>query len=235
MPAPRRVIRNDFTKSWDLNGTTSYGTNAGIDYSAYQKLVIECSVLLDVPKSGDSVIAELSTNYGAVTDGFALIRLSAGKIEVGYRDGGGFSAWDSNEIQIGQWTHIIGVLDKTRVAAEGAKVYVNSALSGALLLSTATTGGAFGNRAFYMGARAGTSLFTDGKIKQLRIFTHTGTFNADDAKSLYTNVIPAHFTKLNDWIGEDAGTTATDTGSLLKNLTLSNVTYSTRCPSKTRT
>lgn len=232
--SPRLVIRNNYTQSWALNGSTSYGTNAGIDYSAYNKLAFDFFIYRRLA-TGDSIVGELSTNYVSFTDSFGLISIAGPKIEFGWRDASGFCAWDSARIPTNEWVHVEGFMDRTVPSNQGCKVYIRGILSGAQILSTSAGGGTFGNRAFYMGSRAGASLFTNGLIKDLRICTFTGTYSTADAVSFYKNAVPSNFTVLNRWLGEDAGTTAVDSGSLGKNLTLSNVTYSPNVPCKLRT
>lgn len=226
---PRMTISNRFTKSWSFNGTSSSGTNAGIDYSANNKLVVSffCYLTTRTPLTLQ-VIFELSTNANSVNDGFGIYRdTTNGDIYAAYHDAGGYSLWGvtSNSLPQRRWVHVSVVMDKTLSAATGVKMYIDGVLTGANSLSTATTGGFFGNRAVYVGSRAGASSWFPGNLKDMMIHSFTGTFSADDAKTLYQLGTPTNCTLLDEWLGEDVSTTAVDTGSKLKDLTLSNVTY----------
>ena len=231
--ASARQVILPFTKSWSFNGTSSGGSNAGIDFSAKNKIVVDAFVRLGA-NGANGVLAELTTNTNSFTDGFVLSQATTNKITANYKDGSGYCSWTSATVPLNTWVHVLVVLDKTLSNTTGVKIYINGVLSGANDIATAATGGFFGNRPFYVGARAGTSIFFSGLMKNLRVHSFTGTFGASDAIAILQSTAPSNFTLLDKWVGEESGSTATDTGSNLKDLTLSNVAYSTDAPCKAR-
>lgn len=237
--AKRYAINNAYTKSWQANGASSYGTNAGIDYSTTNKLIVDFWFNTAIPPTGANfaIYFELSTNYNLVADSFAIFNDSAtNRLSAAYRDGGGYSYWISNPNPFNNsWRHGLIVLDKSLAANVGVKTYVNGLISGSNSLASATTGGNFGNHDVYAMARAGVSNFYNGFMKDLHVRSFSGTFTDLNALEIFQGANPTGISILDEWLGEDAGTTAVDSGSKAKDLTLSNVTYSTNVPCKLRT
>ena len=75
---------------------------------------------------------------------------------------------------VGEWTHIVGIFDKSLSTTE-AKGYFNGVLDG----TTSTDPGEdrnntnnFGNQPIYIASRAGSSLYFNGLIDDVRIYDH---------------------------------------------------------------
>jgi hypothetical protein len=230
----RLAIRNSYTKSWAFNGTSSRAINAGIDYSAYNKLVFDFFFnVADI--SALFMVLELSNNSGVRTDAFYLDwNEQTQKLFAVQTITGGYSAWASSSLVLNRYYHVQMVLDRSLPTNVASKIYINGVLSGANTTAIGTIVGNFANSSFNVGARAGSSLFLKGMIKDLRASTFTGSYSTDNALTLYQDLIPSNVTVLNHWLGEDAGTTAVDSVGG-KNLTLTNITYSSNIPCKTRT
>lgn len=233
---PRRSIR-PYTKSWLFNGTSSLLTNAGIDFSSQSRVIIDGFLRFETqPVNG--MIVELSTDNNLINDGFYLYSNNAFLIG-GYKDAGGICQWQTSKLALKQWYHFTIVIDRNLPATTGSKIYINGVLSGAILTSTATTGGTFGNYPFYIGSRGGVLLRlpAGSLLKDVRISTKGTTVTAQDISEIYQNAVPSSFTVLDEWLGEDTGATpatAVDTGTFGKNLTITNTLFSKDTPTKPR-
>jgi hypothetical protein len=228
--ASQRLVIRPYTKTWAFNGINSCASCAALNLSAYNKIAIDFFLKIDAT-TNNPMILELSANSAANNDCFYLdFNESATysyKLLAVQKVAAGYSGWASAQLHLRSFMHVILVMDRALPSATATKIYINGVVSGSSAASTADPTGNFGNRSFNVGARnGGASLQLRGNIKDVRICTFTGSFIANDALSIYQNIIPTNFTDLNRWLGEDAAGTATDSvGST--NLTLTNTTYDT--------
>lgn len=236
---PRRAIR-PYTKSWQVNASTSLGTNAGIDYSPYSRLIVDFWYLRNgAQASPGGVVIESSANPSAVNDAWSVFISTAGQIQLFYHDASGTALWSSAVIPINRWVHLVCVFDKNLAVASSVKTYVDSVISGAITAATAASGGVFGNYVLNTFFRSGVAAMgpNGSKLKDLRIHTKSSTVTAQDVIDIYNNAPPATMTKLNHWMGEDTGGTpgtAVDQGTLGKNLTITSTLFSPEVPTSYR-
>lgn len=223
-----------YTRSWLFDGTTSYGTNAAIDYSTRSRLVLDLwFFVVTAPVNG--FLCELSVNGGITNDCFYMYS-NARTLIAGFKDVGGISAWQSARFPLNRWIHVSHCLD-TNLASAGlrSQININGVVSGAAITTTSTGGGTFSNQPFFVGARGGTSLRLPAGtcIKDLRVSGPAQAITPDDVRGLYLdNALPSGFTLLNKWKGEDDGSTpgtAVDSAGG-KNLTFTATTYSPAVP-----
>jgi hypothetical protein len=115
---------------------------------------------------------------------------------------------------------------------------LNGVSSGSLGTNTATGGTAFNSDTLSIDkASGGTGAGSiNCAVKDLRMFSFTGTWADTDAPAFYSGAIPTGYTILHRWIGEDASTNADDSVGT-SDLTLNaGVTYLTGdAPSLART
>ena len=234
----RQIINPSYTKDWQFNGSNAYfKTNATFDLSAVNKIVVDFWYQAST-NIGAQTIVELSSNYGAAADRFLISQIGGaglGGLTARMVTTGGEANWNATiSPQPFRWLHIMAVFDRSLAMATASRMFINGGLVGANVLATGTLSGNFANQTLNIGSTNGTTSFTQGNIKDVRIHSFTGTFSSDDALAFYQGLTPAGYTPIARWIGEDSSTTATD--SVGSNTgTLTNVTYGTGVPSKART
>lgn len=232
----RRIINPTYTKDWVLNGTSAYfKTNSTFDLSAVNKIVADFW-FQPSSSTGAQTLMELSSNYGAAADRFLVSQIGTSALLTARMvTTAGEANWNATVRPIpGQWIHVMAVFDRSLAMSLASRLFVDGGMIGSSVLATGTLSGNFANQTLNIGSTNGTTSFTNGNIKDVRIHSFTGTFTSDDAVKFYQGLTPSGYTPIARWIGEDSSTTATDSvGS--NTATLTNVTYGTDMPSKART
>ena len=174
----------------DFSGTSQYG-QCSRDFSAYSTLVVAGWVYFDTKAGGGDydMIWELTADYGANVGSFAFYYQGTGDtMVVAHKGNVGLSAATAGTLATGVWTHWVTVYDFTVSTNE-----VNIYRDGALQTVDRSTGnnnntGAFANSTFNLGGRNAASLFTDGKIERVGIWS--ADIGADAIVSLSRGVDP---------------------------------------------
>jgi hypothetical protein len=153
-----------------FQGTDDFMDVPAIDLSATKAITV-IGVFNSTVNATDQVIIEMSANYGSQTDSFILYRASDNLPLFGAEGNVGFVDAKTAFIQS---AHAVfaGVIDMSKALRE-VSVWKNGTFG--TLGNNSNNTGFFGNRALYMGARAGTSLFLTGDIAELMIFNRALT------------------------------------------------------------
>jgi hypothetical protein len=222
-----RVAIRPYTKSWDFNGSSSSGTNASLTLAAFDRLSVDFWIHIHSPSAGQ-ILLETSAFWFTNANSFVIYTDASGIVAGQSFNSSTGSRWATGVAYrpIGKWLHVCAVFDRTLAQNVATKVYVDGVVRGANDLATGTGGSAtFADRPVYVGARAGTSVWFNGHMKDLRICSFPSSFAAADAVTLYKDDrTPAGFTERFRWGGEDSAGTAVDSVGGA-NLTLSNVSY----------
>lgn len=235
-----RVTLRDYTSSPRWNGSTGSAQSvAAVDYSAYNKLVVDVWIN-PVSFATEQVIFEVGPAVVSTAGGFVLYAgwPVVGKLSliIGAGDGATYTTVTASIIpRFGKWSHVVAVFDRTASAATCLKVYVNGVLCTTAHTASYTPSGNFASgQKVNVGARAVTTKRFAGGIKDIRVHTFT-TFADADAVTLYAdNHTPAGFTLVDRWGLEETSSPAADSVRSA-NLTLTNLTFSDDVPYKART
>ena len=155
----------------DFNGINDdANTSASITYGT-DKLTF-CGWFYFDDITSTQVIMESSANWNSSSDSF-LIYLDAGAFFAGLRDNGAKYRVESiTAPSVGSWVHLAVLLDFSSATGRDVKIYVN-AVEQSTTISTnySPIARTFAAYKLYVGARGGTSLFFNGRIDDLRIYT----------------------------------------------------------------
>jgi hypothetical protein len=189
----------------ELDGNDDYAsTSSTLDLSSTDKVSVDFWFKPFVT-SQDMILTELSDNYNDYSDSFIIALTNTNKVEVShYTLAAGYCQWHSNDIlSANNWYHIAGTFDKS-LSSDECVGYINGITSGSYPNFNNNTSGNFGNRTFYIGARAGESYPTEGIIDDMHVYDYIRT-PAQIAWS-YNRGQPIGWWKLD----ECSGTTAND-------------------------
>lgn len=164
-----------------FDGTNDYATIASINLSAFNKMTV--AFWAKFTSIGDNIIFETSVNAGAAAGNFfiALNNSSfAGTVEVLCISSAGtpsthISDQTFPQASVGKWHHYVVGFDLT-VSGAGKIAFatvdgVQQVLTSRVATDT-TTGGVFSSSTpFYVMSRAGSSLFVNGSMQDLRLYT----------------------------------------------------------------
>lgn len=163
--------------SLDFNGTTDdLASDSTVNYGSNTKITVELWCFFD-STSGTRIIAESSANWTANGGSFAIAISGGTQLLVGITKG---TLRRSEQIAVpatGAWFHL-GLLLDLSVAGGDIKIYKDGTEQGTTIVDNQITGTSnFSDYVLYMGARASSSLWYDGKIDDFRIYSGDQTSN----------------------------------------------------------
>ena len=128
-------------------------------------------VVANITSGGDRVLFEYSTNINSFTDGFLLYRETGNSIAAALRGsaGGAGSNFVTTASVTSAATVISAVYDKA-LATNEVTAWLNGTSAGTRPQNLNNTG-AFGNRASFIGMRAGTTLPLAGDIAEILLYS----------------------------------------------------------------
>ena len=151
-----------------------------IDLSPYDQITIFSTFQADAWTDTD-ILWEYSANFNDETDAFVCLRSAGGPI-LGTAKGADYVQWGTTTSPAANTEYNLAVTyDRPANAIRG---YLNGILDGSETLSSMLNGN-FGNHTLFIGARAGTQLELDGRMKCFYIFGQV--FNSSQAAILSAN------------------------------------------------
>lgn len=160
-----------FGGALELDGTGDHAVISSLDLTATDQVTISFWIKPDTLSTSNDMLFELSPNQGSRTDSFLINFAASEQSEITMTGDVGLSAWKTlSPLPPDRWTHLVAVFDKSLSALE-TKAYVNGSLDGGNIFGNADNTNNFGNQNLYIGSRAGTVEFFDGKIDEIMIFS----------------------------------------------------------------
>jgi hypothetical protein len=171
-----------FSGGFLCNGASVIETENTLDLSAENQITVSCWFKAYDTNVGKNIL-EFSANFNSQTNAFVL-STSGGTITAGYKDAGGYTTRDTSfTVASGAVYFIVATYDRTQSGADIVQLYVDTIDVGVASLSDGTGGGFFGNHDLYVGSRAGTSLFLNGVVEDIRVYS--GIMESSTRTSLY--------------------------------------------------
>ena len=152
-----------------FNGSQSLKTNSNFLINSDK---ISVSFWVKTSQTNVAIIAELSSNsdntnafYVALNNAIVNHLSLRDRIDSNYN----FSTSPHN---IGDWNHIVCIIDRSLPIANECYIYVNKILSSTVFVTSGEVNGNFGLFPLFIGQRAGSSLGFNGQMKFLKIFNY---------------------------------------------------------------
>ena len=163
-----------------FDGINDFGATASsIDLTAYKKIVVEGLFYFNAFGNGDNMAFETGTAYGPAGSFHFDPNASApsGKI-LSYLDGstGNLNSAAYNRPSAAAWHYVAAVYDMNQSTNE-ISLYIDGILQTETSrpVTLNNTDYKFGNLPMYLMSRAGTSLYTQGKMQHLAIYSDLGS------------------------------------------------------------
>jgi hypothetical protein len=167
-----------------FDGSSNYITVPGLDLTGTN--VITVSFWLNTTYvSDDDIILETSANSNFNAGAFKVIANGSGenRFWVDLVGNVGKSSGDTADYSDNTWRHFAVVMDMGRPTNEVSHIYMNGVDWPLQHSYDSNNNGNFGNYTLYMMSRAGSSLFADGLLDDVRIYTRE--LSSDDVVALY--------------------------------------------------
>ena len=154
-------------------GERQYVSIPAIDLSDTQAVTVAFWVNRNYTTEAGSVLLEAGTNYQNSPTSFALLPddETCHGIRAALRGNEGTTANCYGQPSSGVWHHLAVVYDKSQTGGDQVLLYVDGVQQNPNWnLSSATNTNNFGNDPVYLFSRAGSSQFSSGTVKDLRIY-----------------------------------------------------------------
>lgn len=197
----------------NFDGTDDYASEAAVDLSTTNVVTVSLWLYQSAWNDTDDLAVETTVNWNSYTTGLIVNPNGgspcAGSFWIGVRGNVGYNIACYNRPGAGAWHHIVAVFDKSQTTNE-VDLYIDGLLQTPTSRPpsyTSNNTNNFGNDPIYLMSRGGSSLFTAGKLDEVRIYTRA--LSAGDVTELFGKG-PLAYWKFD----ENTGTTTTDsTGS----------------------
>jgi hypothetical protein len=160
-----------------FDGINDYGaTAASLNLTAYNKVMVEALWYTDAYNTTDRVTWEFSTTSISRNDAFVYMQDQAtGTANVLLRGNTNYNYAFYTRPVAATWHHIVAEYNKG-AATEEVNLYVDGALKAVYArMATSDNTNNFGNYVLYLMSRAGTSLFSSGKMQHLALYSDLST------------------------------------------------------------
>ena len=151
-----------------------YVTIPAIDLRSTQAVTVAFWTKRSYTTAGGNVLFEATNDYQSSSTGFALSPDddACHGIQAALRGNEGTTANCYSQPSSGVWHHFAVVYDKSQTGGNQVDLYIDGVLqSPTWNLSSATNTNNFGNDPIYLFSRGGTSQFSSGRVKDLRIYS----------------------------------------------------------------
>lgn len=164
----------------DFDGSTDDAATSSTIAFGTQTLLVTAWVYFDAT-NGTQIIWESSASYSANNDSFICF-VNAGQITVGFSQPAGNTWIESGQAPAtGAWTHLAVYYRATGGGNNNITVYYNGAdQSFTTSSTTATAARNFSTQTLFVGARNSGSLFFNGRIDDLRVYSTDQTSSLAD-------------------------------------------------------
>ena len=206
-PATPTWVSGRLGYALSADGTDDYASEAAVDLSATNKVSVAFWLHESAFNDTDDLALEATTNTNNNTTGFFVDPNSgspcSGSFQITLKGDVGYSSRCYTRPSAGAWHHYAAVFDKS-LSTNEVDLYIDGALQTATSQPyNSNNTNNFGNAPIYLMSRGGSSLFTAGKLDDVRIYNRALT--ASDVRELAGNG-PVGWWKLD----ENTGTSAAD-------------------------
>ncbi len=128
-------------------------------------------------------VFEASTNYNSFSDSFCILLTGSNAIQAAIKGNGGYNTAELTTTLDGSWKHFCFVFDTSQSAANEVLIYIDGAVTSPTKAFSVNNTNNFGNRAVYIASRAASSVFLNGTMDDVRVYTRA--LSASDVSQLY--------------------------------------------------
>lgn len=194
--------------SGSFDGTNDY-VAIPLDLSATNKVTVAFWLNWTSFSNDNDLALEFTPDVNSSTDGF-LINPNGGVPTAGYFQASlrGNVEWDVTYFtrpSAGTWHHIVYIFDKSRSSNE-ISAYINGVPADLVTERTADNTNNFGNSTLYVMSRGGSSLFGNGKMDDLAIWSTD--LSAEEIQLIYKNQAPLYTGKITSRVFDAAAANA---------------------------
>ena len=152
-----------------FNGSQSLKTNSNFIIGTDK---VSISFWMKTSQTNVAIISELSSNSDN-TNAFyvALNNAIVNHLSLRDRIGSNYN-FSTSPHNIGDWNHIVCIIDRSLPIANECSIYVNKILSSTVFVTSGEVNGNFGLLPLFIGQRGGSSLGFKGQMKFLKIFNY---------------------------------------------------------------
>lgn len=192
-----------------FDGTNDFGVTASnLDLTSHNKVVVEALMKYSYTDQGFDGW-EFSPNVNSLTTGFMFAPVEASSLTSSnliLKGNGGYNYSFYSRPSADSWHHIVTVFDKGAATDETA-FYVDGQLQSMVSQPASSNNtNTFGNNLLYLMSRGGTSLFGQGEVQHLAIYSDLG---ADRILAHYQEAFISGFT--GGTLSEDSHSSNSDT------------------------
>ncbi|MEE8391143.1 MAG: LamG domain-containing protein, partial [Anaerolineae bacterium] len=153
-----------------FDGSDAFVATSSVDLSGTDKMTTAFWWNPTVASTGADVVVEMGPDPNTV-NGVSMHFMEAERMELFTNGDVGYNTWRTPVSPIfspGTWYHIVAVFDRSLSSSE-VTGYVDGVLTGATAFDADNTNN-FSNQPFYFGGRAGSSLFFNGLLDDVRVY-----------------------------------------------------------------
>lgn len=156
--------------SIEFNGSTQYArSDSNIDLSSSPKMAIAFWMKYPTISGSPQLIAEFGTNRTTINGSFSISRTS-GSLNVSVHGNVGDNGWSTPELGTNSWHHYVFNFDFSLPGSEIPTVYIDGNLGIGTIGATNNNTSNFSAQQLFIGARAGTSLFSNCLVEGLTLW-----------------------------------------------------------------
>lgn len=166
----------------DFDGTDDYLSAAGVDLSATNKATV-----FAVVKNSNTFADTSYVEHSASVDANNGLQIRSSSFNAYAKQGSGAATNENTHVNTQSVYELhTGLFNRTVALTAQARMYLNGVDSAFNTVGTDMASAVFGNTTLYIGARAGTSLFLSGSMKEVAIFP--SALNNTDRGVAETNI-----------------------------------------------